>query len=60
MTHKHIFKIIGDGDCRQGKALDEEVYEAEAEGDMEQYRYELVDVMATIVRAYNREWVKVV
>lgn len=88
MTHKHIFKVIGNGDCRCGKALDEEVsqrlihartkhpvfardafealnvisaeldevYEAESEGDMEQYRYELVDVMAMLVRAYNREW----
>lgn len=21
MTHKHIFKVIGNGDCRQGKAI---------------------------------------
>lgn len=89
MTHKHIFKIIGNGDCRRGKeictalaqrlrhartkhpvfALDPfdactiitdelvELYDAEAVETPERFADESLDVMATAVRAYNREWV---
>lgn len=89
MTHKHIFKIIGNGNPAKGKALctqlAKRLMHARAKHDWRGYtplrgvlavrceageleqavRYEsqerqqdeALDVLATAVRAHNREWV---